>query len=181
MTINVDTRHRRKYTYKFTYLDEDIRAALSPGYRLTKLVVVPRYRYSDDYSARDIALIRGHIALRISVPRLCIYLLAVYNLYTRRASAQKTSPCNRARLCNLSRKCRCNWFNLLQVPNGASADPCAHSARMLQDKDLRLSGCPSSEDACPSTIRLRDGTIVSPGGQVAASWCDTWRAMWRGL
>lgn len=74
-----------------------------------------------------------------------LYILTVY---TRRASAQKTSPCNRARtarLCNLSRKCRGNWFNLLQVPNGASADPCAHSAWMLQDED-EIVGCPSLED-----------------------------------
>lgn len=44
------------------------------------------------------------------------------------AGAQKTSPYITAvytvRLCNLSHKCRGNCFNLLQVPNGASAEPC---------------------------------------------------------
>lgn len=64
---------------------------------------------------------------------------------TRRTGAQKTSPRNRARLCNLSRKCRGNWLNLSQVPNGASADvPIQPECYRMKTRSF---GCPSLEDA----------------------------------
>lgn len=83
--------------YKFTYLDEDIRVTLSLGYRLSKLAVVPevsvqrrlfRMRYRSH--SRTHALRRSISRSRLMYIPRCVYT-------RRRAGAQKTSPCNRAR------------------------------------------------------------------------------------